>query len=340
MHAVDQLLLRQAGTCRPSGAAPAPATTSVSVGTKRGRRSGWPSAAPVPRSWLLDARSRARRSASSGAGPAAGRRPRPVTTSIRRSKRSKPSRHRPPRLTSTCWCGPSAASGSQHDGRARLHALARRRAMAVRQEIERAEGPQARCRARASSSASPVTTTREPAPQRLAQQAAGVAQLVGRVEVEGDLGHRRSGRGLAARACAPALAPPAACATPAGTAPAGHGPAGGALGRPTLPGRAGDVQVRPRVLGREALQELGRRDGAAGRAGHVAHVGEVASSGPRRTRRPAACASTGRSAASPAVEQRLRPARRRWLNRPLRTRAQRDHAGAGQRGDVDHRRAA
>ena len=50
----------------------------------------------------------------------------------------------------------------------------------------------------------------------------------------------------------------------------------GALGRTALPGRACDIQVRPREVAHKFLQELGCSDGATSPPSHVAHVGKIA----------------------------------------------------------------
>ena len=115
-------------------------------------------------------------------------------------------------------------------------------------------------------------------------------------------------------------------------------PAGRALGRARLPGGAGDVEVGPAVLAGEALQEHRRGDRAAGAAGRRWPCRRSCSSAPRRTPRRAACASTGRApprrppAAAAASASSAREQAR------LRMPPERDHAGAGQRGDVDHHR--
>src|SRR5580765_4074782 len=53
-------------------------------------------------------------------------------------------------------------------------------------------------------------------------------------------------------------------------------PAGRAFGRARFPGGAGDVEMRPGILGSEAAEEHRGGDSAAGPAADVAHVGEVA----------------------------------------------------------------
>ena len=114
--------------------------------------------------------------------------------------------------------------------------------------------------------------------------------------------------------------------------------AGGALGAPRLVGvdlhRAGDVEVGPRHVADELGQEDRRRDRPAVRAADVLQVGDVGveqlavlvlGSGSCQTG-----SSVGRGRRLDLVDERLR--RAEHAGHPG---AERDHARAGERGDVD-----
>ncbi len=115
-----------------------------------------------------------------------------------------------------------------------------------------------------------------------------------------------------------------------------HRPTGRALGRAALPRRPGDVQVRPLVVLGEAREEAGgnHRTGLA-RCADVGHVGEV--------RLQLVLVGLLDRHAPGGIDRGLRRLQQRLGERIVGGEqagvdvAQRHHAGAGQRGDVDHR---
>ena len=173
-----------------------------------------------------------------------------------------------------------------------------------------------------SSSGSPGHHHLGPRRPRLAQQPAGIAQLVRRVEVERDLGHRLSAPlptcGLA-RFGGPCLGRRGTpCCAQQVLHQQAHRAAGRALGGAALPRGAGDVEVRPGILAGEALQELGRGDGAAGAARRCWPCRRSCSSAPSSYSSSSGMRQHGSSAASPAASSAAASASS-VANRPLRT---------------------
>src|SRR5215472_8637004 len=115
-------------------------------------------------------------------------------------------------------------------------------------------------------------------------------------------------------------------------------PSGAAFLRAALVGGAGDVQMRPGHSLGELAEEAGRGDGAAVAAADVGEVGKVALElvevflGERQL--PAAVFG-----AYPGLEQLLHE-RIVVAQEPRMMMAERHYAGAGEGGDVDHRRGA
>ena len=206
-------------------------------------RPPWPQALPDRVHVDLVAALRGRR--RSGRGRAAcPRRRRPRSRAGARSE-AKKGGHSSPRFSSTSWCGSAVVAGGEDHGRLgrdrrRSRGSAARSASTGR---SRAGGrrPTRTCGVRGEDHEAAVALGRR------GREAAGVAQLVLGVVVEVDARHaERRVRKFASSA---------------------HGAAGGALVGARLPGGAGDVEVRPRVGLREARQEAGRGDGAAGARG-------------------------------------------------------------------------
>ena len=115
-----------------------------------------------------------------------------------------------------------------------------------------------------------------------------------------------------------------------------HRPPGGALGSARPPGRAGDVEVRPAQLSREALQEHGAEHRAGGAIADVGDIGEIALQrlvvlGVKRH-------APGRVARGLASNLQFGCQAVVRAEQPGAVVAERGDAGACERGDVDHGR--
>src|SRR6185369_5486216 len=205
-----------------------------------------------------------------------------VTTSISRSKRSKPSGTALPRLSSTCWCGANRGDSASTTGEAASTAgeLALPRQCGTNSSGENVQSATSSSR---SSAPSPVTTTFAPVTTALRSRRQAWPSLSGALKWK-EISVIR-GRGIrelralalgALRVAARGLGGRRALLAQDELKQQADRAAGRTLGAPALPGGACDVQVRPRKVAGKALQELGRVHRAARPPGHVGDVGEVA----------------------------------------------------------------